>query len=264
IASLEKAITPRSKAIIAVHLFGQSCNMEPLLKLATVHHLIVIEDNAQSLGTTYTFADGHTEFCGTMGTIGCTSFFPTKPLGCYGDGGALFCRDADLAEKLRMLANHGQKQKYHHEVIGINSRLDAVQASVLNVKLRHLDEYKKARQLAAAFYTTKLLAFDPDQSHIITPATRHASHIYHQYTLRVLNGKRDALRQHLEQQGIPTMVYFPIPLHKQEAYLPVAQQLVPLSVSEQLCQEVLSLPMHTELTTEMQTRIVNAIKDFYE
>ena len=202
--TIKKALSPKTKAIIPVHLFGQSCDMEPILNFAKEHNLYVIEDNAQAIGAEYTFSDGHKAMTGTMGTIGCTSFFPSKNLGCYGDGGALFTNDGALAERIHMIANHGQRVKYHHAVIGCNSRLDSIQAAVLDVKLRHLDEYCKARYEAASYYTKQLKDFDPDEQFFITPKELpNSTHVYHQYTLKIKNGKRDELRSLLLAQVMP-------------------------------------------------------------
>lgn len=258
-ANLEKALTPRTRAVIPVHLFGQSCDMEPILRFARERHLYVIEDNAQALGAVYTFSDGSRKHTGTMGHIGCTSFFPTKNLGCYGDGGALFTDDDALAERLRMIANHGQRVKYHHKVIGCNSRLDSIQAAVLNVKLRHLDAYRDARQRAARYYSERL----KDMAGILTPAELpQSTHVYHQYTLKVLNGKRDALKAYLAGTGIPSMIYYPLPLQRQEAFKPVTRAAGSLDVAEKLAASVLSLPMHTELTASQQDRVIEGIRDF--
>lgn len=262
--NIRKALSDRTKAIVPVHLFGQSCDMEPILNFAQEHNLYVIEDNAQAIGAEYTFADGRREKTGTMGTIGCTSFFPSKNLGCYGDGGAIFCKDDDLAEKLRMIANHGQQVKYHHAVIGCNSRLDAIQAAVLNVKLKHLDEYGQARRVAAHYYTEMLKAFDPEEKCFITPKElERSTHVYHQYTLKVKNGKRDVLKQHLAEEGIPSMIYYPLPLQEQEAFKPIARAAEGLTVAKELADSVLSLPMHTEMTREMQDMIINSVTDFF-
>lgn len=262
--NIKKALSPKTKAIIPVHLFGQSCDMESILQFAKEHNLYVIEDNAQAIGAEYTFSDGHKEKTGTMGTIGCTSFFPSKNLGCYGDGGAIFCKDDDLAEKLRMIANHGQKVKYHHSVIGCNSRLDSIQAAILNVKLKHLDEYGKARYAAASYYTEKLKAFDPDQKFFITPKELGKStHVYHQYTLKIKNGKRDALKQFLADASIPSMIYYPLPLQEQEAFKPITRAAEDLTISKDIAYSVLSLPVHTEMTHDVQDLIIEKIVDFY-
>ena len=261
IPAVAAAITPRTRAVIPVHLFGQSCDMEPLLKIATEHHLYVVEDNAQAIGAEYTFSDGHRAKTGTMGTIGCTSFFPSKNLGCYGDGGALCSSDEALAERIRMMANHGQRVKYHHDVIGCNSRLDAMQAAILDVKLRHLDEYNAARQSAAQYYTAALREVDGIR---VPTVSSHTTHVFHQYTLRVLGGKRDALKAFLAERDIPSMIYYPLPLHHQEAFRHICRHGGDLTASEQLAGEVLSLPMHTELTTDQQDRIIDAVRDFFK
>lgn len=262
--NIKKAFSDKTKAIIPVHLFGQSCDMEPILAFAKEHNLYVIEDNAQAIGAEYTFSDGHKEKTGTMGTIGCTSFFPSKNLGCYGDGGAIFCKDDALAEKLRMIANHGQKVKYHHSVIGCNSRLDSIQAAILNVKLKHLDEYSKARYAAASYYTEKLKAFDPEQKFFITPKElENSTHVYHQYTLKIKNGKRDALKEFLADAGIPSMIYYPLPLQEQEAFKPITRAAEDLTIAKDIAYSVLSLPVHTELTYEIQNEVLNAIKKFF-
>lgn len=262
--NIKKALSDKTKAIIPVHLFGQSCDMEPILAFAKEHNLYVIEDNAQAIGAEYTFSDGHKEKTGTMGTIGCTSFFPSKNLGCYGDGGAIFCKDDALSEKLRMIANHGQKVKYHHSVIGCNSRLDSIQAAILNVKLKHLDEYSKARYAAASYYTEKLRAFDPEQKFLITPKEQeNSTHVYHQYTLKIKNSKRDALKQFLADAGIPSMIYYPLPLQEQEAFKPITRAAEDLTISKDIAYSVLSLPVHTEMTHEIQDIVINKIVEFF-
>lgn len=262
--NIKKALSDKTKAIIPVHLFGQSCDMEPILAFAKEHNLYVIEDNAQAIGAEYTFSDGHKEKTGTMGTIGCTSFFPSKNLGCYGDGGAIFCKDDALSEKLRMIANHGQKVKYHHSVIGCNSRLDSIQAAILNVKLKHLDEYSKARYAAASYYTEKLKAFDPEQKYFITPKElANSTHVYHQYTLKIKNSKRDALKQFLADAGIPSMIYYPLPLQEQEAFKPITRAAEDLNVAKDIAYSVLSLPVHTEMTSDIQNIIINKIIEFF-
>ena len=262
--NIKKALSDKTKAIIPVHLFGQSCDMEPILAFAKEHNLYVIEDNAQAIGAEYTFSDGHKEKTGTMGTIGCTSFFPSKNLGCYGDGGAIFCKDDALSERLRMIANHGQKVKYHHSVIGCNSRLDSIQAAILNVKLKHLDEYGKARYAAASYYTEKLKAFDPEQKFFITPTElENSTHVYHQYTLKIKNSKRDALKQFLADAGIPSMIYYPLPLQEQEAFKPITRAAEDLTISKDIAYSVLSLPVHTEMTHDVQDVIIEKIVEFY-
>lgn len=264
VGNLKKALSDKTKAIIPVHLFGQSCDMEPILTFAKKNNLYVIEDNAQAIGAEYTFSDGHKEKTGAMGTIGCTSFFPSKNLGCYGDGGAIFCKDDELAERIRMITNHGQKVKYHHSVIGCNSRLDSIQAAILNVKLKYLDEYGHARLEAASYYTEKLKAFDPEQKYFITPKKLdNSTHVYHQYTLKVLNGKRDALRQFLADVGIPSMIYYPLPLQEQEAFKNITRAAEELNISKDIAYSVLSLPVHTEMTHDIQDEVIEKIIDFF-
>jgi UDP-2-acetamido-2-deoxy-ribo-hexuluronate aminotransferase len=254
------ALSPRTKAIVPVHLYGQGVAMESLLAIAAERGIPVVEDTAQALGARYTLSDGRSMALGTLGTIGCTSFFPSKNLGCMGDGGALFTRDAALAEKIRMIANHGQKVKYRHDVVGCNSRLDTLQAAVLRVKLRQLDEYAAARQRAAARYDAGLAGL----AGIQTPTRRpESTHVYHQYTLRVAGGRRDALAEHLKADGIPTMIYYPLPLHRQLAYQSKRYSDQSFPVADQLCAEVLSLPMHTELTEQTQKLIIQSIQTFF-
>lgn len=259
--NIVKAITANTKAIVPVHLFGQSCDMEPILKLAKEQGLYVIEDNAQAIGAEYTFSDGHKAKTGTMGTIGCTSFFPSKNLGCYGDGGALCTNDDTLAERIRMVANHGQKKKYYHSVIGCNSRLDTIQAAILDVKLTHLDEYGKARHSAAAYYTQNL----KDVKGIEVPfEAEYSTHVFHQYTIKVASGRRDTLKKHLEENGIPSMIYYPLPLQEQEAFQFITRTAESLDNAKTLSASVLSLPMHTELDRKTQDYIISAIKNFFE
>lgn len=263
--NIKKALSPKTKAIIPVHLFGQSCDMEPILAFAKEHNLYVIEDNAQAIGAEYTFSDGHKTKTGTMGTIGCTSFFPSKNLGCYGDGGAIFTNDDALAERIHMIANHGQRVKYHHAVIGCNSRLDSIQAAVLDVKLRHLDEYCKARYEAASYYTKQLKAFDPEEKFFITPKELEKStHVYHQYTLKIKNNKRDELKAYLAEQGIPSMIYYPLPLQEQEAFKPITRAAESLDKSKDCAYSVLSLPIHTEMTPDIQDCVIKAIESYFK
>jgi dTDP-4-amino-4,6-dideoxygalactose transaminase len=258
--NFEQAITPKTKAIVPVHLFGQCADMEPILALAKEYNLFVIEDTAQAIGAVYTFKDGTKKQAGTMGDIGCTSFFPSKNLGCYGDGGAIYTNNPELAERIKMIANHGQVKKYVHKYIGVNSRLDTIQAAILNIKLKHLDEYSKARRDAADRYD-KLLA---GMSEVITPVRAHNStHVFHQYTMQIKNGKRDALKKHLENAGIPAMVYYPVPLNEQEAFKTIGAVMGSLDITEELCKSVLSLPMHTELAEEQQVFIVGHIQSFF-
>ncbi len=259
--NFEQAITPKTKAIVPVHLFGQCADMEPILALAKEHKLFVIEDNAQAIGAVYTFKDGTKKQAGTMGDIGCTSFFPSKNLGCYGDGGAIYTNNPELAERIKMIANHGQVKKYVHKYIGVNSRLDTIQAAVLNIKLKHLDEYSSARRAAADRYD-KLLA---GISELITPIRAHNStHVFHQYTIQVKNGKRDDLKKYLETAGIPTMIYYPVPLNKQEAFKTIGAVIGSVNTTEELCRTVLSLPIHTELTETQQVFITKHIQSFFK
>lgn len=263
--NIKKALSSKTKAIIPVHLFGQSCDMEPILAFAKEHNIYVIEDNAQAIGAEYTFSDGHKAKTGTMGTIGCTSFFPSKNLGCYGDGGAIFTNDEKLAERIHMIANHGQRVKYHHSVIGCNSRLDSIQAAILDVKLKHLDEYGAARYAAASYYTAKLKEFDPEEKFLITPKELEKStHVYHQYTLKIKNEKRDALKTYLGEQGVPSMIYYPLPLQEQEAFKPITRAAEELEKSKACAYSVLSLPIHTEMTKDVQDAVINSIISFYK
>lgn len=266
-AHVEAAITPRTRAIVPVHLFGQSADMDPIMALAKKHNLYVIEDNAQAIGADYKSSDGMTRKTGTIGHFGCTSFFPSKNLGCYGDGGALMTNDDALAATARMIANHGQSRLYYHDKIGVNSRLDAIQAAVLNVKLPHLDTYNAARQRAAAYYDA---AFSDIQQLTIPAREKNSTHVFHQYTLRVNlpqsphagGGLRDALKAYLGEQGIPAMIYYPVPLYKQEAFkISVDESRFP--ATERLCASVFSLPMHSEMTEEILKRITGAVKAFF-
>lgn len=259
IESVEKAIGPKTKAIVPVHLFGQSAEMEPLMKLAQQHNLWIIEDNAQSLGAEYRFANGQTKKTGTIGHIGCTSFFPSKNLGCFGDGGAICTDDEMLAEKIRMIANHGQKVKYHHSIIGCNSRLDTIQAAVLNVKLRYFSQHLEARKQAASFYDK---ALETNLSFELPNRLPNAIHTFNQYTLKVKNHKRDELQSFLAKNHIPCMIYYPIPLYRQDAFKKYVSFDFELKHTEQLCNSVLSIPIHTEMNEELQNRIVGVLKDF--
>jgi len=261
IGQVESAITSRTKAIIPVHLYGQAANMERLKSIALKYELAIIEDSAQSMGATYNFSEGRTQMLGTIGTIGCTSFFPSKNLGCMGDGGALFTNDRVLAERIKMISNHGQKIKYQHDVIGCNSRLDTIQAAILSVKLNYLEEYNSSRQRAAYFYDQGLGNLSTLQ---IPKRRKDSSHVYHQYTLRVLDGSRDSLAKFLNDKGIPSMIYYPFPLHFQKAFKSDKYPIGSLPVSEKLSSQVLSLPMHSELDEQIQVYIVETIKEFYE
>jgi dTDP-4-amino-4,6-dideoxygalactose transaminase len=257
---LERAISRQTKAIIAIHLFGQTCDMEPVMKVAAKYKIKVIEDNAQSLGAEYTFSDGSVRKAGTIGHAGTLSFFPTKPLACYGDGGAVVTSDSALAERVRMLANHGQATKYRHEIIGRNSRLDTIQAAILDVKLKYMDAFTAARRRVALHYDQMLSTLDE----IRIPAhSAFSTHVYHQYTLQVRNGQRDALQAHLKACGIPSMVYYPLPVHEQEAYKWVARVSGDAGVSARLSREALSLPIHTEMTDEMQQFIIEQTVKFF-
>ncbi len=258
IESVRKAITPRTKAIMPVHLYGQSVDMAPLLALAAEHNLPVIEDNAQAIGAEYTFPDGRKARTGAMGTIGCTSFFPSKNLGCYGDGGAMFTNNDALAEKLRMIANHGQKVRYYHEMVGCNSRLDSIQAAVLRIKLPLLDGYNDARRRAADAYDA---AFAPNM-HIETPfRAPYSTHVFHQYTLKLVDVDRDAVSAALTERGIPNMIYYPVPCHKQNMLREFGGDAAHLPVTDFLNTCVISLPMHSELTAEEVDYIATAVNE---
>lgn len=261
VEEFRKAITSKTKAVIPVHLFGQTCHMQPILEVARQCRIAVVEDNAQSIGSLYSFPDGRKLQAGNIGDIGTLSFFPAKNLGCYGDGGAMLTNDEKLAGKLKMIASHGQSQKYYHDVVGCNSRLDTLQAAILNVKLKYLDKFVEARQQAAAYYTNHLQSLS---DHILTPfLPDYSTHVFHQYTIRVKNGKRDGLKQFLSEKCIPSMVYYPLPLHHQRAFKGVIRIGSDLSVSEHLCQTVLSLPMHTELDKAQQDFIIDSIQQFF-
>jgi dTDP-4-amino-4,6-dideoxygalactose transaminase len=261
VEAVRKAITPRTKAIVPVHLFGQCADMESIMKLAKKHDLFVIEDAAQATGAEYFFSDGTRKKAGTIGTIGTTSFFPSKNLACYGDGGAMFTNDENLAGKLRSIANHGMKVKYHHDDIGINSRLDTIQAAVLNVKLKHLDQFNTARRSIADFYDK---SFSACFSIVVPERAEYSSHIYHQYTIRVKNGKRDELKKYLESFKIPSMIYYPGPLHVQDAYRYLGYGDYDFPVTSELCKEVLSLPMHPDMEQEQLDYIVLKVLNFFK
>ena len=258
--AVAKAITPNTKAIIPVHLFGQAASMEPILSLAKKHQLFVVEDNAQGIGATYTFSDGKKVKTGVLGDVGTTSFFPSKNLGAYGDGGAIFTKDKGLAEKIRGIVNHGMYTRYYHDVVGVNSRLDSLQAAILSVKLNNLDFYNERRK-AAALYYNQLLS---ENKYIITPYREKEcdSHVYHQYTLKISNQKRDALASYLQGKKIPFGIYYPVPLHQQKAYSHYGFQEHDFPSTNQLVKEVISLPMHTELTTQQIEYICNHILNF--
>ncbi len=258
--AIEAAITPRTKAIVPVHLYGQAANMNAIMALAQQHNLYVVEDNAQAIGADYTLTNGERVKTGTIGHIGCTSFFPSKNLGCYGDGGALYTQDAELAQKIKMIANHGQKVKYVHEVVGCNSRLDTLQAAILRIKLSHLDSYIAARQAVAAAYDA---AFASIASLSKPVRAADSTHVFHQYTLKVQGGKRNTLQAHLKNLGVPTMIYYPIPAHKQHMFASFGVQDLHLPLSEQLCTEVLSLPIHTEMDEAQQQYIIDSVLSFF-
>jgi UDP-2-acetamido-2-deoxy-ribo-hexuluronate aminotransferase len=259
--AFEKAITDKTVAVVPVHLFGQCVDMESILKIAEKHKLKVIEDAAQSIGADYTFSNGNKKKSGTMGTVGSTSFFPSKNLGCMGDGGAIFTDDDELAKKISMMANHGQSVQYHHDEIGVNSRLDSMQAAILRIKLRHLDKYAAARNHAATFYDK---AFAGNQKIKIPSRQINSTHVFHQYTL-LLNGvDRNSLREHLASKGIPSMIYYPVPLHLQKAYLDPRYKKGDFPVTEQLSANVISLPMHTELSDDDLKYITDSILEFID
>ncbi|MDC0561227.1 DegT/DnrJ/EryC1/StrS family aminotransferase [Bacteroidia bacterium] len=257
---LEKVITTKSKAIVPVHLYGQSAPMDDIIEFAEKHNLYIIEDNAQSLGSSYHSRSNKSYKTGTIGHVGCTSFFPSKNLGCFGDGGAISTNDDELADKMRMIANHGQSQKYVHERIGVNSRLDSIQAAILRVKLRELDDFNKRRQSVAKIYDDEFSSVEE----IITPyREKYTEHVYHQYTIKVEESKRDQLKSFLSDFNIPSMIYYPIPLYKQKAFSSYYAG-TGLINTEALCKQVLSLPMHTEMDNEIQYYITNKVKDFFK
>jgi UDP-2-acetamido-2-deoxy-ribo-hexuluronate aminotransferase len=260
VAAIKKAITPKTRAIVPVHLFGQVADMEAIMALAAEHNLYVIEDNAQAIGASYRYADGSAKMAGVIGHASSTSFFPSKNLGCYGDGGAIFTNDDALAHTLRGIVNHGMYVRYHHDVVGVNSRLDSIQAAVLNAKLPNLDTYNDARQTAAEKYSAAFAG----HAKIITPVVKgeRNSHVFHQYTLRILDADRDALMQHLLDKGIPCAIYYPIPLHSQKAYADTRYNEADFPVTNQLVKEVISLPMHTELEDEQIKYITDSVLEF--
>jgi UDP-2-acetamido-2-deoxy-ribo-hexuluronate aminotransferase len=266
IDALKKAITPKTKAIVPVHLFGQCANMEAVMEIAKEHNLFVIEDNAQAIGADYKFSDGTTKKSGTIGDVGTTSFFPSKNLGCYGDGGAIFTNNDDLAHIIRGIVNHGMYKRYYHDVVGVNSRLDSIQAAVLKTKLPLLDSYCESRRNAARFYNNAF-AINKD---IITPTTKSCGavcdtcncHVFHQYTLKIMNGKRNELHQHLLDNNIPNAIYYPVPLHAQKAYKDERYNEGDFKVTNQLIETVISLPMHTELEKDQLEFITKTILQF--
>lgn len=258
IRQIEKVITKKTKAIVPVHLYGQCADMDPLLRIAKAHNLHVIEDAAQALGAEYSFPDGSTKSAGTMGTIGTTSFFPSKNLGCYGDGGAIFTNDETLGERIRMIANHGQRIKYHHDIIGVNSRLDTLQAAILSVKLKYLDGYAARRNEVAMYYDRHLR-----REICQTPVrVKNSTHVFHQYTVKVKKGNRDEFQKYLSDKGIPSMIYYPVPLHLQKAYRRKGFDEGSFPVTENLSKVVISLPIHTEMETQELDFICEVINDF--
>lgn len=258
---IEAAITPKTKAIVPVHLYGQCADMEKIMAIASKYNIYVIEDNAQAIGADCIFSNGKKQKSGTVGHIGCTSFFPSKNLGCYGDGGAMMTNDDLLAEKLRMIANHGQKKKYYHEVLGVNSRLDSMQAAVLNIKLKRLDEYCMARRKVAHTYNE---AFQSAEQIITPQEVSQSTHVYHQYTLKITDGSRDRLADFLTHKGVPSMIYYPVPLYDQNAFKSIKGSIDFLPVTDQLCKEVISLPIHTEMKKEDQDRVIETVLNFFK
>lgn len=260
--AIEKAITPKTKAIVPVHLYGQSCDMEAIMKIAEKHKLFVIEDNAQAIGSDYTFSDGTVKKTGSIGTIGCTSFFPSKNLGCYGDGGAICTNDDELAALLSMTANHGQSKRYYHDRVGCNSRLDSIQAAILRIKLRKLDDYIDARRKAADYYDNFFKQFVD----IATPfRAKNTKHVFHQYTLQLPDDiDRDGLVEYLASKEVPAMIYYPVPAHKQKMFASLDTACGDLTITDWLTTRVISLPMHTELTEEQLSYICNSFKAYLE
>ena len=257
--AIKKAITPKTKAIVPVHLFGQCADMNALQAIAEEHSLVVVEDTAQAIGADYTLQNGNTQKAGTIGDIGCTSFFPSKNLGCFGDGGAIFTNDDALANKMTMIVNHGMKVRYYHDEIGVNSRLDSMQAAVLRIKLRNLDQYNANRRAAAAAYSAAFA----DRDDVQTPAfAENSTHVFHQYTLRIKGKDRNALQKHLMDKGVPAMIYYPVPMHLQSAYQDARYKKGDFSVAEMLMEEVISLPMHSELEDDQIELITSSVLEF--
>jgi len=256
---LEDVVSPKTKAIIPVHLYGQMAPMEQIGQFAKKHNLYVIEDTAQGIGS-YHLVNGEREMASTIGDIGCLSFFPSKNLGCYGDGGALVTRDKELAQRIRMVSNHGQAKKYYHDLIGVNSRLDSIQAAVLKVKLEHLDAYNKARNKVAAAYSE---AFQEIEQINVPQVQEDSYHVFHQYTMILPNGGRDDFKQYLLEKGIPSMIYYPVPIHKQKAYSSLVKKPVPLDNTEWLTDRVISLPIHTEMGEDQLEYIISAVKAYF-
>ncbi|MCF6406719.1 DegT/DnrJ/EryC1/StrS family aminotransferase [Chitinophaga filiformis] len=256
---VEKAITPKTKAIVPVHLYGHSAEMEAIMEISRKYNIPVIEDNAQAIGGHYTFSDGTTKKLGSIGQIGCTSFFPSKNLGCYGDGGAIFTNDDALAAKIRMIANHGQSARYYHDVVGVNSRLDTLQAVVLNIKLPLLDEYIKARRAVADAYDAGFAGIPQ----ITTPyRAGNSYHVYHQYTLQLNGADRNALQQYLQERQVPAMIYYPVPAHRQKMFASFGGAEFNLPVTDDLTSKVISLPIHTEMDADQLQHIIDSVKSF--
>jgi len=257
--SVRKAITPKTKAIVPVHLYGQAAPMEAILQIAKEHNLYVIEDNAQAIGCDYTFSDGTQKKTGTIGDIGATSFYPSKNLGAYGDGGAIFTNNDELAHKMKMIANHGQQKRYYHEVVGCNSRLDSIQAAILNIKLKHLDQYNAARRAVAAHYDGAFA----DNPKITTPyVAPYSTHVYHQYTLQLNGVNRDGLNEYLATKKIPSMIYYPVPGHKQDMFSSFGLPKLDMPVTDQLTAAVISLPVHTEMEEEQLNYICTEVLNY--
>ena len=258
VSKIRAAITPKTKAIVPVHLYGQSCNMEEIMKIAQEYNLYVVEDNAQAIGATVTFSDGSVHKTGTIGHVGCTSFFPSKNLGCYGDGGAMMTNNTLLADRIKMIANHGQSKRYYHDVVGCNSRLDTLQAAVLDIKLRYLDQYNEARRNVAAFYNN---AFKNNPK-ITTPVTAAGNtHVFHQYTLKLEGIDRNQLQDQLAAVGVPAMIYYPVPAHRQKMFSFLNLPEVDLPVTDWLTHRVISLPIHTEMDQEQLEHIVTHVNN---
>jgi dTDP-4-amino-4,6-dideoxygalactose transaminase len=258
-AAIEKAITPKTKAIVPVHLYGHSANMDAIMEIARKHNLFVIEDNAQAIGSDYTFKDGTTKKTGSIGTIGCTSFYPSKNLGCYGDGGAIFTDDDELADKMRMIANHGQSKRYYHDVVGCNSRLDAIQAAILDIKLKELDNYIAARTKVADFYDN---AFANNPKLKVPFRASNSKHVFHQYTLKLEGVDRDGLSKFLAEHKIPSMLYYPVPAHRQKMFAAFNSEATDLPVTDYLTERVISLPIHTEMEMDQLKYIADKVLAF--
>jgi dTDP-4-amino-4,6-dideoxygalactose transaminase len=261
VEAIRSAITDKTKAIVPVHLYGQAADMEGIMKIADEYNLFVVEDNAQAIGAEYTFSDGVKKKTGTIGHIGCTSFFPSKNLGCFGDGGAMCTNDDELAQRIRMIANHGQSKRYYHDVVGCNSRLDSIQAAILRIKLNKLDEYNSARQKVAAAYNIEFA----DVSHITTPfIASNSTHVFHQYTLQLEGANRDALQAFLAEKDIPSMIYYPVPAHRQKMFSAFGSNSLNLPVTDWLTDRVISLPIHTEMEDDQLKFITNEVKTFIQ